>query len=704
MPSGPHHTTSIGNHLRSVKQDSFVGRQHELTQFEDTLLQRCPEWKILNVYGPGGIGKSSLLDAYRRCAEKHNTCYIYIDAKDLQGSALSLIGKVTTTVSQFTPSIDSDLDSTMDALYQVAQKQPVALVIDSYEEIGELNRWLREAFLPRLPGGSAIVIAGRYALNELWQDHDSWCKLIEPLPLKDFTPAQSSEYLQSQGINNPRTIDQAWRYSQGHPLALNLIALIIKREGDNAIDEIPDRPDVINKLVQRWLREIDNEELRTLVETAAVVRNFDQDLISHIEGQPISSATFEQLIACSFVRHHLNGWALHDLVRDALVRSQRTRAGSTLRQRQAKALHYFAKRATTPGDGKLRSRMLHEFFYLLGDELVNAVLYSEQQESGLYLETATQKDLPDLHDYMQDWRNNRGVIAGIKLELYDREQKTPIAQWVESEPREPEFLKMDDILQQMPGTIRTLRDPQNQLRGMTIVYPINKQTINYLQQQPVCGSFIDQMPVTEREALGNDTAHTQDWFIRLIDIREGGDIDARRVLSRDLVNLFIRPARFITTTPLAFYQEMVARFGFIKIETKESHYDFGADRPSPYFELDLRGPRLTAYLQSMIRNYAGEDANQGLDDQLVGAIANEVQQSSQQQESLIEHQQKLLDSLSKREREVAVAAAEGLPNCSIAARLFVSEVTVKKHMSNIFQKLGVRNRSGLIKRYWDGNK
>lgn len=703
MPSEPQQPTSIGGHLKSVKQESFVGRQKELQQFEDTLLGRCAEWKILNVYGPGGIGKSSLLDAFRRCAEQHNTFYLYLDAKDLQGSPQVVIDKLNQALALADTTPGDDLDMAMASLYHIADSRPIALVIDSYEAVGELNRWLREAFLARLPNGSALVIAGRYALNELWQDHDSWCKIIEPMPLTDFDQQQSSEYLKLQGIDNPRTIEQAWRYSQGHPLALNLIALVVNREGDTAIDDIPDRPDVINKLVHRWLREIDDEALRTLVEAAAVVRTFDQDLLSSISEQQINALVFEDLISCSFVRHHHNGWALHDLVRDALVRSQRARSANTLHERQIKALHHFARRATERASSTQRSRMLHEFFYLLGDELVNALLYNDSLETGLYLETATDKDLNDLKKYMQDWRDKRGVIAGIKLELYNRDQQTEMAQWVESEPREPEFLKMKEILQHMPGTIRTLRDPQHQLRGMTIVYPINQQTLPYLQQQPVSSDFANHLATQDNNGIGNNLAHTQDWFIRLIDTRDSSDLEARRVLSRDLVNLFIRPARFITTTPLAFYQEMLTRFGFTRIEDIEPHYDFGADRPSPYFELDLRGPRLNMYLQNMIKSYAGDASAGGLDESLVDALANEVTQSSQQQEHLIEHQQKLLDLLSKREREVAVAAAEGLPNCSIAARLNVSEVTIKKHMSNIFQKLSVRNRSALIKQYWNAH-
>ncbi len=49
-------------------------------------------------------------------------------------------------------------------------------------------------------------------------------------------------------------------------------------------------------------------------------------------------------------------------------------------------------------------------------------------------------------------------------------------------------------------------------------------------------------------------------------------------------------------------------------------------------------------------------------------------------------------SLSKREREVAALVAQGFKNKDIAERLFISEQTVKNHMHNIFEKLGVTDR------------
>ncbi len=50
------------------------------------------------------------------------------------------------------------------------------------------------------------------------------------------------------------------------------------------------------------------------------------------------------------------------------------------------------------------------------------------------------------------------------------------------------------------------------------------------------------------------------------------------------------------------------------------------------------------------------------------------------------------ERLTGREREIVRYVALGLRNAEVAQRLHISEVTVKTHLNNVFQKLGVRDR------------
>ena len=61
-------------------------------------------------------------------------------------------------------------------------------------------------------------------------------------------------------------------------------------------------------------------------------------------------------------------------------------------------------------------------------------------------------------------------------------------------------------------------------------------------------------------------------------------------------------------------------------------------------------------------------------------------------------EQPLIEPLSNRELEVLAYLADGATNQQIADALIISPATVKKHVSNIIGKLGVRNRSAAVAR------
>jgi DNA-binding NarL/FixJ family response regulator len=65
--------------------------------------------------------------------------------------------------------------------------------------------------------------------------------------------------------------------------------------------------------------------------------------------------------------------------------------------------------------------------------------------------------------------------------------------------------------------------------------------------------------------------------------------------------------------------------------------------------------------------------------------------------ALIGQDSRVAKQLTRRESEIVRNVAIGMRNAEVAARLSLSESTVKTHLTNIFQKLGFRDRTELTR-------
>lgn len=83
-----------------------------------------------------------------------------------------------------------------------------------------------------------------------------------------------------------------------------------------------------------------------------------------------------------------------------------------------------------------------------------------------------------------------------------------------------------------------------------------------------------------------------------------------------------------------------------------------------------------------------------IDRALMAQVVTEMSQARARSES--DPERARIASLTEREREVITMAAQGLRNRDIARRLFISEATVRHHLTSIYGKLGVADRLELV--------
>lgn len=672
-----------GSALGDLAAEAMVGRQQERRLFARYLAGARPRGygPILNVWGPAGVGKSTLLDAFRRQALATGAAVWWSDLLDGPAARERL----------------------QQGLAAGAAGGPLVVALDSYEAAGPLDRWLREGFLAALPEAAVVVIASRAPLQRIWQHLPAWRQLVQSLPLAPFDRATTAAYLRRHGVHDPALAAAAHQATGGLPLALAL-ALPALQQGALAVPAgaVPD-PGAVAALAARWLREAPDLRLRELVEAAAVVRRFHQDLLAHLTGSPVSPAEWDRIASLSFVRPGEGGWSLHSLVRATLLRDLTWRRPDHLSALRRRALAFCAQVLAQDPPPAGWSALLADFFFLLGDALIGAAFFPAAGDGDeVQVVPATAADLPDLEAYAAACR--RQAAAGpAPFQLVDPSSGTPFTYpylWVDF-TRAP--LDFPALLALGPGVVRLARDSVGALRGVAVVIPVHEGTLSYLASQPVTRACIAALAPDQRQELAVPPHATAAWFIRHVHTLDLGDAAARGALLRDLFRFAFRHGRLLASSPAPFFQDLLRRCGFTPLPGA-THCDFGPDLPSPTFLLDTRGDRLADLLARLI--YGGAPppgAGTGglaatLSRRLAGWPPGGDEAAAPPADPLAGQPW----GLTPREVEVCRAVLAGLANKEIAGQLGIRTLTVKKHLTHIFAKLGVASRTQLIRRVLAG--
>jgi two-component system, NarL family, nitrate/nitrite response regulator NarL len=96
-------------------------------------------------------------------------------------------------------------------------------------------------------------------------------------------------------------------------------------------------------------------------------------------------------------------------------------------------------------------------------------------------------------------------------------------------------------------------------------------------------------------------------------------------------------------------------------------------------------------IRAIEKVYAGEV---WLDRAMIASILNDRVNTSVAPDQNVETLR--IAKLTEREREVIWLIGEGIKNRQIAARMYISEATVRHHLTSIFAKLGVADRFELV--------
>jgi DNA-binding CsgD family transcriptional regulator len=665
----------IMDSLEQLEGQSLMGRRMELAQFEKLLLERPLTKKIISVHGTGGIGKSTLLSELGRRARAAGCITLSIDGLGLHPHPTEIYSTLLQLlqdqyyIQRLTTKPTEELCTA--ALNEIARHDRVVLFIDHYERLETIDDWFRCSWLQGLHENLLVVISGRRPLAEPWM-LSGWRNLIASMPLIELDEAAVKEYLVHCGITDQEQFKYIWRQSKGHPLMMSLLSALPSAEVRDT--QASSCSDAFTYVVQQWLREVPDEQLLPLIEAACVLSQFNQDSLSFVASREISAAEFRQLVRYSFVHRTAHGWAVHELMRVAVARELRDRSperfGSCMKQA---LLHYYQKVKKSP-KGSLVSWETGELTYYLGDGIVRAMLHGVNPWTRPFVPVG-EEALTELKGYVErrirEARPTELVLQDPFTEETYRFELT--AEQTLATLKGIDFAALfalgDDV-------VRTVRDEQGSIEAFAAIVPIHEGTLSYLRTAPRYRAYFQSLTAEEWARLSTPASAPAGYCIETIDFQDLGSI--RDSLGHFFLSLMFSDYLVINSPPPHPLFELPHRsMGFETAPAGENTFYDGVT-PTPLFVLDRRGDSLDSFVHRMLERIGQQEV---LPAWPVSVAA--VPESP---------------ALTEREQEVLALLHEGLSNGQMGERLFLSEVTVKKHLRSLFHKFNVKSRTQLVSR------
>jgi DNA-binding CsgD family transcriptional regulator len=637
----------LADRLAGVVADALVGRTAERERLVD-LLTDDEGPAIVFVHGPGGIGKTVLVQGVLdQCGG-----WVLVDGRRVEPTPAGFLRALSQTIG-----IDavSGVPSVHDVATALDSADTAVLAIDSYERLGIIDGWLRNDLLPALPARMRTVVAGRNPPNFAWRAAAGWRSLVAEQVVGPLTEGDAAQLLRRRRL--PATvIGRALRFGRGHPLALQLAAEALSRRVDLDVHDGPP-PEVVEELVDVMLDDLSPTD-RRLTEGASVLRRITQPLLAAVidDSDPARvAASWRMLRDLPFTAVTADGLEFNALILDVIATAFELRdpgLAREIRRRAARAALAEVNRSAGWGP---TADLLH----LVQNPIIrDAFVPPEGFQHPV--EVASHDDRDAVLTIVDRYHGTAGAELAARwwdahrdcfvVSRGERGQVTAVSVVVE-------VARIDPGLWSDPIAAAVLAD---------------------LRDRPLGAgerALFNRLALTSRRG----SALSRELAPMLIDIKR-----TYLEMRPDLARVYVVRAQ---NSPIA---AMMRALGFRRLT---SSVEIGGVVHEPCV-LEFGPGSVDAWLARLVE----AETSPPID--TVAATSTVTADSGWSPGSTFDPSTTMLadrlspvSQLSPREREVLAALADGLTNNELAERLFISERTANRHLSNIFTKLGVRNRT-----------
>ncbi|HEY1409762.1 MAG TPA: hypothetical protein VF434_12525 [Promineifilum sp.] len=373
---------SLQQRLERARRGRFVGRAAEKDLVQSSLASPELPFSVLFVFGPGGIGKSSLVREFHHIARDNGFAVARVDGRNLEPSPDSFLDALGASF-ELPPKAD---------LHEFLADRPGrrVILVDTYELLTPLDGWIRDRFLPSLPGDVFVVLAGRKPPALPWRTDPGWQEMMRILPLRNLSPSESRGYLGLRGIPESQ-VGSILEFTHGHALALSLVADLYDQGLDTRFT-VESAPNVIQILLEQLVEQVPSALQRATLEASALVRLTTESLLATLLGQADAHELFEWLRGLSFMETDPHGIYPHDLAREALTADLRWRNPDWFATLHERARGYYMKRVRSES-GQDQQRLLSDFLYLHRDNRAIRPFFLWQETGNVFADAMKAEDV-----------------------------------------------------------------------------------------------------------------------------------------------------------------------------------------------------------------------------------------------------------------------------------------------------------------------
>lgn len=401
-------SASLRDKLEQSRRERFVGRLTERDLLRDVLSCEELPFFVLHIFGPGGIGKTSLMHEYAAIARAAGVRVALLDGRSFEPSPDSFLRALSAALAL--------PDGSEPAAFLSNLNRRVVILLDTYELQTPLDGWLRETFLPSLPADILVIFAGRYPPSVDWRTDAGWQQMMRILSLRNLSPEEGRHYLTRRRLPD-RQIERVLEFTHGHPLALSLVADVYdQRPGTDFRPEVA--PDVIKTLLDQLVRRVPSSDHRAALEACALVRQTTEPLLAAMLEIPDAHELFAWLRGLSFIESDRHGLMPHDLAREALATDVRWRNPDLYVTLHTRARGYYMQHVRQ-GSPQEQRRLLADYVFLHRDNPSVRPFFLWQESGTIYTDVLRPGDAEHLIAMVR--AHEGATSAGIAAHWFARQ-------------------------------------------------------------------------------------------------------------------------------------------------------------------------------------------------------------------------------------------------------------------------------------------